>query len=319
MALSFVADPQSHGTIHHQPQNLRDLDELLVAGGIHLLDCLRRKLPEWNDDELRSKRLLLIVAFPLMRDGHESIEATDLWVFLTPSSITEIGIAIGIWERVPGGEGIGQVIQRKPDANGSTITLDILSPHLALTRERAAASSGFVADSRKVLAVGAGAIGSQVINLLARAGFGKWSLVDEDVLLPHNLARHALGAESVGLPKVWPLAYKIDALYDEKEKTQWIEADVLRPGEHGEKIKEELGKSDIIVDLSAFDSRRQVSCSRCRESSSMPFAVHESARDRFLVFLAEDAGGTFSLDCLEMQYYRAVANRPELASHLAAA
>ena len=251
LVLSFVADPQSHGTIHHQPKNLHDLDELLKAGGLRLLDCLRAKLPEWDDKELRSKRLLLVVAFPLLREGHESIEATDLWVFLTTSSITEIGIAIGIWVKAPGGDGIGQALQCSPDANGSTIALDVMSPHLALTRERAAVSGGVVADWRKVLAIGMGAIGSQVVNLLARAGFGKWNLVDEDVLLPHNLARHALGAESVGFPKVWPLAYKIDALYNEKGKTQWIEADVLRPGEHKEKIKEELGKSDIVLDLSA--------------------------------------------------------------------
>ena len=235
VALSFVADPQSHGTIHRQPKNLHDLDGLLKAGGIQLLDCLRRKLPGWSDKELRSKRLLLVVAFPLMRDGQQNIEVTDLWAFLTPSSITDIGIAIGLWEKLPGGESVGQVLQRDPGANGSTVSLDVVSPHLALTREKAAASSGFAADPRRVLAIGAGAIGSQVVNLLARTGFGNWSLVDEDVLLPHNLARHALGAESVGFPKVLPLAFKIDALYGEQGNLLHGTAIV---GQHGQEADE---------------------------------------------------------------------------------
>ena len=46
--------------------------------------------------------------------------------------------------------------------------------------------------------MGAGALGSQVIITLARSGFGNWTIVDEDDLLPHNLARHALNGFYVG-------------------------------------------------------------------------------------------------------------------------
>jgi tRNA A37 threonylcarbamoyladenosine dehydratase len=46
---------------------------------------------------------------------------------------------------------------------------------------------------------GAGALGSQLMNNLSRAGFGRWTIVDNDKLLPHNLARNARGS---GEPEV---------------------------------------------------------------------------------------------------------------------
>ena len=36
---------------------------------------------------------------------------------------------------------------------------------------------------------------------LVRSGFGIWTLIDEDELMPHNLARHALPPWCVGMPK----------------------------------------------------------------------------------------------------------------------
>ena len=38
-----------------------------------------------------------------------------------------------------------------------------------------------------------------------------------------------------------------------------------------------------------------------------------------LVLLAEDVGRSFPLDCLEMQYYRAIANSPDTCIASAAA
>ena len=42
------------------------------------------------------------------------------------------------------------------------------------------------------MAIGAGALGSLVLTNLARSGYGRLTVVDDDVLHPHNLARHTL-------------------------------------------------------------------------------------------------------------------------------
>src|SRR5216683_6235382 len=82
------------------PRNLAQLDGFLTEAGVPLLAELRRILPDWNKKELLDKRVVIIVGFPLMRDGRETIEATDLWSFLMLSTIREIGIDIGLWEKV---------------------------------------------------------------------------------------------------------------------------------------------------------------------------------------------------------------------------
>jgi hypothetical protein len=97
LALSYLAQPQTHGAISRQPKTLQELDQFLKSGGINLVDSLRTKLLDWNSKDYLGKRLLIVVAFPLMRQGLQTVEATDLWTFLTVSNVEEIGVGIGIW------------------------------------------------------------------------------------------------------------------------------------------------------------------------------------------------------------------------------
>ena len=166
LALSFVAQPQMHGAIRNAPQNLRELNDFLAPAGIPLVNELYSKLEDWNQKELLDKKILLVVAFPLTRNGEATVESTDVWAFLTLSSVADVGVAIGLWERV-GKHGLGRPIQRDPSADGSAIGLDILAPQFDLSRDTAAAASGYSADNRKSVAIGAGALGSQVLRLLA--------------------------------------------------------------------------------------------------------------------------------------------------------
>lgn len=50
--------------------------------------------------------------------------------------------------------------------------------------------------------VGLGSLGSQITELLAMSGVGKFILVDPDILEEHNVVRHAADLRYVGLPKV---------------------------------------------------------------------------------------------------------------------
>jgi len=48
------------------------------------------------------------------------------------------------------------------------------------------------ARKSKILQIGVGSLGSQLLNNCIKAGFGQWTLVDNDIFLPHNVARHKL-------------------------------------------------------------------------------------------------------------------------------
>ena len=315
LAISFVAQAQTHGTIRRKPTTLQELDEFLKSCGINLVENLRSKLNDWDSPDLRNKCLLIVVAFPLMRQGFQTVEATDLWAFATFESIEETGIAIGFWEKAPGAQTLGRAVAPKPDADGRSIKVDVISPSFKLTRNAAAAASGFSADSRRVTAIGVGAIGSQVVKLLAQSGFGKWTLIDDDVLLPHNLARHALGPTALGWPKTVPIAWEIGQLYREEEPPESIEANLLHPFDKKEKIVAALSNSDLIFDFSASIPVARHLVHDCEgKGRRISFFTNPTGTDA--VLLAEDATRSIPLDCLEMQYYRAVLNNPKLESHL---
>jgi hypothetical protein len=60
-----------------------------------------------------------------------------------------------------------------------------------------------------VLVLGAGALGSAVIDQLSKAGIGRISVVDPETLATANIGRHLLGAESIGRAKADTLARRI--------------------------------------------------------------------------------------------------------------
>jgi proteasome lid subunit RPN8/RPN11 len=315
LALSFVAEPQMHGAIRHAPQNLQELNEFLEPAGVPIVEHLYNKLEDWNKKELLDKKVLLIVAFPLMRREEETIESTDLWVFMTKSCIRDLGVAIGLWDKIAG-HSYGRRIIRDPNADGRTIGLEILSPLFDLSRETAALASGFTADVCPSVAIGAGALGSQVLRLLAQSGFGTWCVIDKDILLPHNVARHVLNNRAVGFPKALPVASELRSFYNEDGELNWIEADLLRPGIKQDQVDKELAKAKLVLDLAA-----SIPVSRHLthdvQSNGRRVATFLNPRGTDLVLLVEDAERKIELDCLEMQYYRAICQTAELAKHLA--
>ncbi len=63
--------------------------------------------------------------------------------------------------------------------------------------------------SKHVAVIGVGSVGSAVADMLARAGVGRLTLVDPDVLSEDNLKRHVLTRESVGRNKAEAMAERL--------------------------------------------------------------------------------------------------------------
>jgi tRNA A37 threonylcarbamoyladenosine dehydratase len=101
------------------------------------------------------------------------------------------------------------VDQRALDA----IPIEVADVHIEFDQERAAELAGLPqADARKVILVGAGTIGSQTAMIIAREGRFSWTVVDDDRLLPHNLARHSLEFRHLCQPKAVALCHQLDGL-----------------------------------------------------------------------------------------------------------
>lgn len=103
----------------------------------------------------------------------------------------------------------------------------------------------------KILIVGAGGLGSPIIQYLAAAGIGKIAVVDFDILELHNLHRQVLHNESfIGQPKVNSAKNFVSAL---NSNIQFIPINIKIDVTNAEKL---LKQYDIIVDGSDnFETR----------------------------------------------------------------
>jgi len=70
-------------------------------------------------------------------------------------------------------------------------------------------SEHVVLRERKVGLVGCGSMGSKIAVMLARAGAGKFLVVDDDIMMPDNLVRHDLDWREVGTHKTDSVARRI--------------------------------------------------------------------------------------------------------------
>lgn len=184
-------------------------------------------------------------------------------------------------------------------------------------RKSLLALNATTAEPCKTIAIGAGALGSQVIRLLAQSGFGDWTIVDEDQLAPHNMARHALSPMWVGWSKAPALAHELSALYPTDTPALPVVDEFVRASISDGKLREAISASELILDIStSIPVARYIANDLECNARRVSLFLNPSGRD--LVMLVEDRSRSIPLDCLEMQYYREIAFNPEHSKHLAA-
>jgi proteasome lid subunit RPN8/RPN11 len=305
--LVFRAEPQTHGVMASPPTTLRDLHSWATQVGRNLLGVLRENLLKWREQPQKQEaRVIIVLNLPTRRDDDSPVEKTESYAFAVSGTVATIGVSLKLWEPnrlmllINGSENVESELGSKIEVAPLNVS-PLLSPSAARRFNGAPENDGNV----KVVAIGAGALGSQVILNLARSGWGTWNIVDSDVFLPHNGARHDLDSRSLGMSKAREVCDRINNIFDGSSKAVAIHADVLAPGSAKEELEQALAEADIILDLSA----------------SVPVARHlaldvpGTARRQSLflnpagtqmVMLSEDRARSITLLDLEMQLWRAV-------------
>lgn len=100
-----------------------------------------------------------------------------------------------------------------------------------------------VLQTKKVVLVGVGSLGSTVASIVARAGVGTLTLIDHDKLKWENLGRHALGAGYVGKYKSTSLATELTAALPHLKSVKAINSKLLLGGP----AWEVCGEADLII------------------------------------------------------------------------
>lgn len=319
-AVSLVGSPQEHGVIQRPPTSLSQLQDYLQEAGLDLYGELRSRLGSWHQDDrfkdLLEKRLILVIALPKTRGPSAEVEVSEVWAFLSLDSAGEVGTSLGVWETHDGHYGV-VLSNDTPELQNGDLMLAPLNVSYAFSREQAVALSGHTEDAvnTKIAIVGVGALGSQVFLNLVREGQGEWSLIDNDTLLPHNLARHALTGCEVGFPKAEALAHIANQTVYGETVASSIVADVLAPGEQTDAVREALEEAEVILDASAsVPVARHLA--RDVSSASRRVSLFLNPSGTAGVMLQEDVGRKCPVDWLEMVYYRALLHDPRLRDHL---
>ena len=309
----YNANPRTHGIIQSQPRSVAELDRFFE--GEDFLDVLRDRLSDLEGNEESrplDSQLIITVRLPIIREEGVSPESTDVWAFATKKPISAIGEDIGIWEMRDGSP--GGLIGTDDSARGQDTDLMLLNPTQALTKERAAMVSGSEVSRNHHIAVGLGTLGSQVQTNLAKMGYGRWTLIDKDVLLPHNVPRHRLGGTFVGTAKSASTA-GLENLSFESTIAEPIVGDVLSTGDEETNIEEAFGNADCILDMSASVAvSRHLSLEIVSDARRTSLFLSPDGRD--LVLLAEPSDASLRLDQLEMEYYRGLVENEGLSDHL---
>jgi hypothetical protein len=336
VATVIVGAPQAHGVIRKQPINIRELHQFLESDDVDLLSLLRERLRAWQQNKaIMRASLVILLLLPKTREDGGPQEDLDVWAFLCTStslketkevtarrgtkmagfpSVQEIGEHLGLW--VSDGGNLGLLILTDTGRQGEEISIALLNPVFNLSREAAARFNGFAGcDDRKITAVGLGALGSQVFLNLLRAAYGKWSLIDRDFMLPHNLARHGLYGNVIGWSKVEPLTLYANSMFDGEPIASAIVADVLDPEEMTAQVSQSLAEAEVIFDFSASIAVAR-HLAQDIKSAARRASLFLNPAGTDLVLLMEDAERKLPLTVLEMQYYRALTQDAQLRGHL---
>ncbi len=320
----FLTCPvQTHGVIRFRPRNLQKLAELTDTEDFDLLAQLRDRISTIKDgladdtkrmNQILESAIIIILAMPKSRTDGGKTESVDLWAFLTGKNVRTVGVDIGIWMEIEGN--LGKEPFPPDDKTGENIELDLLNPRFSLSSSTAASLNAWETPDPipRIVAIGAGALGSQILVNLKRSGLTVETIIDEDRLLPHNLARHALPGSAMGFPKAESMSYFLNDILSSGEQSEGIAANVLKPGEKRDAVEKATGDADVILDMSASVAvARSLASDVQTDARRVSIFLNPTGTD--LVVLAEDAERTCSLDMLEMQFYRALIDQHDLAGH----
>ena len=280
--------------------------------GINFSDKLFKQIQdnaEGRGIKTKNSFTLLILSIPLIREKGSEVETIQHKGFLLSKDLGEIGVKGGILHKLQDTYWKAPLVGDNHDEASEWRELvvkpiEIIFP---FTREIARKASGITSNGPVGVLAGAGALGSSIVNLWYRQGWGTWTLIDNDIIKPHNLARHLALEPDIGSYKVDTVKSHEDCIYPYEVQTTSPIADRVDNLSNND-VCNALDSAELVVDVTTtLESPRNLSA---RLSIKRLASVFITPSGEDAVLLLEDSSKEAKLDVLEAQYYRAVITKP---------
>ncbi len=322
--INIKLPPIVQGDIINEPQTFGDLYDKLKIKGIDLISVLADKIKsrvtaEGLHFDQDTEYTVFLLQIPIKRTEDSEPESLSRRAFITSKGFLKLG------------EEIGTLFHSKETDNkyyieaphiGSTnlpahnewrdIEVNSMSVYLFNDSKRARIQSGTKNEGTNMVLIGAGSLGSSLLDLWTRCGWGKWTVIDKDHIKPHNLSRHQAYAYHVGYTKSDALSDITAHITNEENQAVSLCADALKMDD--EIVSHALNNTNLIIDVSTtIEYPRKAS-----EDDKLPrhISTFITPNGNSSVILIEDHKRIIKLRTLEAQYYRAVINEKWGSEHL---
>lgn len=316
--LAFTLEPVTHGRIEQSPATLGELVERLSSRGADVIERLKeavvRRIGEQGaNDEDDAKRTLFLLQIPICREEGDLPERLWHQAFVAEIGPLKLGVQIGALISHEGkyysAEGV--LGAKKVDVAHRNIEITPVDVLYENDRNTARTQSGLGTDDWAGVLVGAGALGSGLLNLWGRSGWGTWTVIDSDHVKPHNLSRHVAFTQQIGEPKAFVCAGLHSAVISDGEMTG-IHADAMEL--EAASISDAMKEADFVIDTSTtLEYPRRVSS---RDDMPRHCSAFLTPDGNSAVLLTEDLDRKIRLRSLEAQYYRAIIQSSWGSEHL---
>lgn len=314
--IELALPPIVHGSIERDPITLGQLADLLTRREVDFIGPLRTALRagigQTGVVASADGGLVILLHIPIRRTADAEPDRTTHRAFFVPVNALELGVACGALFTHE-----QRYYQDLMNEQPSTAWRDQEVLPMTVLQENdgdaARRQSGIVDEGPTGLLVGAGSLGSALLNLWGRSGWGRWTVIDNDHIKPHNLSRHAAYAQHIGESKAVVAAELHAAVMRGATEINPIVADACDFGQ--DPVAQALTAATLVVDASTtLEYPRAVSIS---DALPRHFSAFITPNGNAAVLLAEDTRRSLRLRTLEAQYYRALIEKDWGKIHLA--
>lgn len=319
VSTAFVTvSPVISGSIERPARTLGELQDQLVLRGSDLVQPLADEIyrvAEGGIPASNTEMGLVVVRVPIQRTATSEVETFQVMGFLLDKGLGPVGQAMNLLAPPHNGKYIRATILGGDSGTAwRNLKIDGIAVIEGLDAARAQQLTGVTpatADFRGAL-IGAGSLGSQMGDIWAREAWGTWTLIDEDLVKPHNVPRHRGHYGMVGLNKATAVASMMNScLQPSRARHTGLIHDATASSHE---VRSSLANADLIVDVSTTlyvprDLSRQDDLRRLA-------SVFLTPSGNTAVLLLEDSARAIRLDALEAQYYRAIVRAPWGVNHL---